>query len=162
MQVDSDLSNTVQGSEAVSILSRSEAPNTEQESDATAIPPGSEVAATQNPAIQPTQRIQTFLTSGGATAHLKATPRCLFCENQKSESLEYHNEHNVFDPEGLLKWQHWALDKVCGVMPAAMKEKSVLKILKEVRNEIQAAETEAQLAALSIDVWKPLLQRILC
>ncbi|MCJ1260139.1 hypothetical protein MMC24_007979, partial [Lignoscripta atroalba] len=69
-----------------------------------------------------------------------------------SEMLRYHDGYDVSTPEGLLAWQHYALDKVAGNMLRLTKEKSIMKLFKEAHAEIQKAQTDSELAALSIDI----------
>ena len=98
------------------------------------------------------QKLHKFCGSSGAVAHVKANPSSLFTNNQATECLVYHDGYNVMTPYGLLKWQHWVLDSVCGLMPPATKNKSILRLPKHVQAELQSAESGAQMAALSIDV----------
>ena len=98
------------------------------------------------------QKIQDFLSSGETTIHLKLWPDSLFGPNQREEMLRYHDGYDVSTPEGLLAWQHYALDKVAGNMLRLTKEKSIMKLFKEAHAEIQKAQTDSELAALSIDV----------
>ena len=75
-------------------------------------------------------KLQQFLSTDSTTARKKAIPQSYFDSKQHSAMLLYHENFDVFTEEGLLRWQHHVLDKVCGQMRKALKDNSILKLNK--------------------------------
>ena len=98
-------------------------------------------------------KLRQFLSDGSTIARKKSIPQSYFDSTQRSEMLLYHENFEVFTEEGLLRWQHHVLDKVCGQMPKALKDNSILKLNKKVREELQQAQTDSETALLSAEVF---------
>lgn len=68
------------------------------------------------------------------------------------EMLIYHDGHDVFVDEGLQKWKHYVLDAVCGVAPKPSRGTKIISMKKSIREELQAAQNDSEIAQISADV----------
>ena len=99
------------------------------------------------------QKIKEFLSGGQLqSSKLTFTPKDLFKPGERDEMLQYHDNFDVTTNQGLLDWQRYVLDQVCGVVPAPTKERSILKISRAARDEIDNFRAEAEMTAISADV----------
>ncbi len=98
------------------------------------------------------QLLEKFLSESEYIARKKPIPEALFMQDQRQEMMEYHDNHDAFCPEGLLKWQHFVLEKLCGQMPRAVKESAHMKLPKDLRTQLMDAQTDAEIALISAEV----------
>jgi predicted AAA+ superfamily ATPase len=84
--------------------------------------------------------------------------------DQRAKMLKYHQDHDVFNENELLKWQHFVLKKLCEQMSRALKENAHMKLSKNVRTQLQNAQIDAEIALISIEIciffkliWKYLI-----
>lgn len=75
-------------------------------------------------------RIEEFLKGGGVMKRTAPRPQNLFEDRQKM--LTYHEQHDVFTKDGLLKWQHHALDSVSGQVPRPSRGNNIVTLKKNV------------------------------
>lgn len=65
--------------------------------------------------------------------------------------------YNVIDLQQRLLWQHMALDKICGQMPAATREDLFGRLpTLELKTKLHTGQSEQQADSLSIDVTMPI------
>lgn len=113
-------------------------------------PPPADENAQDDEAVR---RLEKFLSTGGISAKKHViTVDSLFKAGKDAECLTYHSGYNVRSPQGLLDWQHWVIDQICGNMPKPTKEKSLLRLPKKLQIELQDIRTDTTLAVQNIDV----------
>jgi hypothetical protein len=116
-------------------------------------PPGSQTTTQEERDKRQFQKIKEFLSGGQfQSSKVVLTPGDLFNPEEKTEMLQYHDNFEVTSKQGLLDWQRYVLDQVCGVIPAPIKRKSILKISRAAGSEIDNLRAEADMTALSADV----------
>jgi hypothetical protein len=98
------------------------------------------------------QLLKKFLSESEYIARKKPIPEALFMQNQRQEMMEYHDNHDAFCPEDLLKWQHFVLEKLCEQMFRAVKESAHMKLPKDLRTQLMDAQIDVEIALISAEV----------
>ena len=78
-------------------------------------------------------------------------PQDLFKKPQEAELLDFHSGYDVGTPKGLLDFQHWALNQVCGKMPRIKREPHTLKLSKTTRNELIDLQENTTFASMGAE-----------
>jgi hypothetical protein len=69
------------------------------------------------------ERLRKILSGSADPIRTTADPTSLFSDLQSSVCRAYHSGKDVSTPDGLLKWQHWVLNKTSRVLPQAKNAK---------------------------------------